>query len=367
MVEGAPKEKLRILIVEEEVGHLEFVLRAMRELEAEVEFSMELADALEKLEAREHDLIILDSKTPGTVAIGVCRAMARWTDQRRPPILLVTEYDDETARRVSIEVGADDRLSRPYVAFELRARIRALVRQRHYQEQLAGAAALLAEARARAERLERLKRFLPSEVVDVVLGDSGGDDLFTVPRRKDVSILFSDVRNFTQISDQLEPEEVKVMLDVYLSEMGAIVNRYSGSVNKVMGDGLMAIFGDPVPVADHAHRALRAALEMQSKARALQAELHSVLPEPFQIGVGVNTGPVTIASLTCGERMDYTAVGSTVNLSARLQALSTNNAIVAAAATYEPLGTRVKIRDERRELMKGFAHPVKVAEIVGLD
>lgn len=363
--EASPR-RLRILIVEEEVGHLEFVLRALRDLEADVAFAIELGDALEKIEANEPDLVILDMKPPGSIAIAVCRALAARTDLKRPPFLLITEYDDETARLISLEVGADDRLSRPYVAFELRARIRALVRQRHLQEQLADTQMALLEANRRAQRMERLQKFLPPEIVTAVLGEEG-DDLFALPRRKEVTIIFSDVRNFTSISDQLEPEEVKVMLDVYLSAMASIVQEHGGSVNKVLGDGLLAIFNDPAPVPDHAHRALRAALAMKSRAQALQAELHSVLPEEFHIGVGVNTGPATLASLACGERIDYTAVGSSVNLAARLQGLSSNNAIIAAASTYEPLGARVKIKDERREPLKGFAHAVRVAEIVGVD
>lgn len=366
MSEPVPS-KLRILIVEEDVGHLEFVLRSIRDLEAEVQFSVELTDALEKLESSEFDVVILDAKAPGTSCIAVCRTMASKGDLRRPPLLLVTEFDDETARRISLDIGADDRLSRPYVAFELRARIRALVRQRQLQVQLFEATSALSTAHDRIGRLERLQKFLPPETVDAVLGDAGGDDLFAVPRRMDVTIVFSDVRNFTQISDQLEPEEVKVMLDVYLTEMSAIVRKYHGSVNKVMGDGLMAIFGDPRPLADHARHALKAGMEMQSKARALQAELHSVLPEPFQIGVGVNTGSATIAALHCGDRLDLTAVGSAVNLASRLQSLSTNNAVLATAATYEPLAGHVEFREERREMMKGFAHPIKVAEIIAVD
>lgn len=366
MTEGATA-RLRILIVEEEVGHLEFVLRALRDFEADIEFAVRLPEALEKLETVDHDVVVLDTKEPSELAIGVCRSLAGIGDIARPPILLVTEYDDETARKISLTVGADDRLSRRYVAFELRARIRALVRQRHLQRQIAETRAALSTATARVTRLERLQKFLPPETVDAVLGDAGGEDLFAVPRRKDVTVLFSDVRNFTQISDQLEPEEVKVMLDVYLTEMNEIVRKHGGSVNKVMGDGLMAIFGDPRPLADHAARALAASVEMQAKARALQAELHSVLPEPFQIGVGVNTGAVTVAALHCGDRLDLTVVGSTVNLASRLQALSTNNAVIAAAATYEPLAGRVQIREERREMMKGFAHPIRVAEIVSFD
>ena len=268
---------------------------------------------------------------------------------------------------IAIGLFKGGRLSRPYVAFELRARIRALVRQRDLQAQIDAGAKTLLAAQDRIQRLERLTKFLPPETVEALLGDTGGDDFFAVPRRKEVTVLFSDIRNFTQISDQLEPEEVKVMLDVYLSEMQAIVQKHSGSVNKVMGDGLMAIFGDPRPLVDHRHKALSAGMEMQSKARALQAELHSVLPEPFQIGVGVNSGPVTMASLNCGDRLDYTCVGSTVNLAARMQALSTNNAVLAAASTYESLGAKVVFKEERREMIKGFAHAIRVAEILSVD
>jgi class 3 adenylate cyclase len=212
------------------------------------------------------------------------------------------------------------------------------------------------------ERLSRLRRHLVPTVGEVQ------DDTkpHGAPRRKEITIVFSDIRNFTQMSDQLDPEDVKGILDEYLTQMTDVVFRNGGTVNKFVGDGVMFFFGDSTPMPDHALRGVRAALEMRDRARSLSASFHARLPEPFTVGLGIHTGPATVGNLGNWQQLEYTAVGSSVNLAARLQGLSKNSEVIASASTYGPLRERIGIRNERRETVRGFAHPIQVAEVIEL-
>ena len=159
---------------------------------------------------------------------------------------------------------------------------------------------------------------------------------------------------------------MKSILDDYITGMTEVIFRYNGTINKFMGDGIMVFFNDPRPQVDHQIRALRCALEMRDRALDLQSRLASRLPAPFWIGMGLNTGQATVGNLGTGQQLDYTAVGAAVNLAARLQGFSLNNEVIASAATYDPVREFVVLRNERKENIKGFAAPIRVAEVVAV-
>jgi adenylate cyclase len=148
--------------------------------------------------------------------------------------------------------------------------------------------------------------------------------------------------------------------------MTEVIFRYNGTINKFMGDGIMVFFNDPHAQEDHQLRALRCAMELRDRALDLQSRLASRLPSPFWVGMGLNTGQATVGNLGRGEQLDYTAVGSAVNLAARLQGFSLNNEVIASASTYEAVRSMVVLRNERKEAIRGFAAPIKLAEIVAV-
>jgi adenylate cyclase len=333
-------------------------------------------EAIAKYRSEKPDLLLLDVHMPKMGGLEICRFVKGHAGTHFIPVILMTALSTPVSKVEALDAGADEYITIPFQPQELQARVRAMLRIKALGDELQKATEELEDAhrnlRRRVEaqlqtieRGSRLKRYLPPALVERILSGAADDPVLAAPRRRELTVLFSDIHNFTQIADQLEPEEVKQVVQAYLEEMSAAVFRQEGTLNKFMGDGIMVMFGD-IDQPDHAIRALRAAMEMRERAFALQGRLHTVLPEPFAIGIGVHSGPATVGNLGSGRQMDYTAIGSNVNLAARLQNLSKNNQVIASSVVYEALGGRVEIANERREMMKGFAHPVRVAEVVRL-
>ncbi len=168
-------------------------------------------------------------------------------------------------------------------------------------------------------RRENLSRFLPRQVVDRVLA-SGGEAL--APVQREVTVLFSDIRSFTTMSETMPPKEVLEFLDSYFGHMGQIVRGHEGMLNKFIGDGLMAVWGVPDFQDDHAERALKAAVDMRTKMVELNAERERSGIPVFKIGIGVHTGVVAAGMLGGADQREYTVIGDAVNLASRIEGLT---------------------------------------------
>ncbi len=365
------RERPRVLTADDDPDHLDLVQRALQQLEFDVVTATDGDEAIEKFRSTSPDLVLLDYSMPKMTGPEVCRYI-KGSTHRFVPVVLVTGDVSADAKQRGFEAGADDYLGKPIDAMELRTRCAAMLRIKMLQDQVEEGRfqleAMIRDLQYRMqlqmielERLSRLRRHLVPTVPDVTDATRPG-----VPQRKEITIVFSDIRNFTQMSDQLDPDDVKGILDEYLTQMTDVVFRNGGTVNKFVGDGVMFFFGDSTPMPDHALRAVRAALEMRNRARVLAARLHDRLPGPFTVGLGVHTGPATVGNLGNWQQLEYTAVGSAVNLAARLQGLSQNSEVIASSATYGPLRDHLGIKNERRETVRGFAHPIQVAEVVEL-
>lgn len=376
------RRRARILIADDNKDTRDIVEHILLPFGAEVLVAKDGEQALAMWETAGPDLAILDVMMPGVDGIELCKLIK--TDMVRLnrfiPVLLLTALGRPANVTAGLDAGADEYVAKPFDPDELRARVRALLRIKALQDELAISRDELAESRLKLEennreleerireqvtdlvKLSRLRRYLAPGVVDSVLA-SGEDPTTMPPRRKDVTVLFCDVRGFTAMADQLEPEEVTEVLGMFVAEMGEAVFAHGGTVNKLMGDGVMAVFNDPLEQPDHVERAVRAALEMCERARRLQALLHTRLPEPFCIGVGVHTGPAIVGSVGRGRVIDYTAIGSTVNLASRVQSLATGNTVMVTDAILRELPNRLALSHERRETIRGFAHPIRIAEV----
>lgn len=372
MSQYAERQRPRILTADDDADHLELIRRSLQALEFDVVTASDGEEALARFRETSPDLVLLDFSMPKMTGPDVCRYI-KSASHRFVPVVLVTGDTTGDAKQRGYEAGADDYLAKPIDAMELRTRCAAMLRIKMLQDQVEESRlqleAMIRDLQYRMqlqmielERLSRLRRHVVPAVTEMAVEDSRTG----VPRRKDITIVFSDIRNFTQMSDQLDPEDVKLILDEYLTQMTDVVFRNGGTVNKFVGDGVMFFFGDSTPQPDHALRGLRAALDMRDRARVLSGRLHDRLPEPFTVGLGVHTGPATVGNLGNWQQLEYTAVGSSVNLAARLQGLSKNSEVIASAATYGPLRDQIEIRNERREQVRGFAHPIQVAEVMEL-
>jgi adenylate cyclase len=229
---------------------------------------------------------------------------------------------------------------------------------------------LTGEERERTRLRQMFGRYVSDEVVEKLLAighkpNLGGESL-------QVTILFSDIRNFTTISEKLNAREVVEMLNAYLSRVYESILKQGGTVDKFIGDAVMAVFGSPVPYEDHALRAIRAALAMKKEALEFRSWMHqhfagADLPE-FAIGIGLHTGEAVIGSIGSPKRMEFTAIGDTVNLASRIEGLTKELgwAIVASSATIHAVGPSVVTGRREKVTVKGREEYVEVFEVIGL-
>src|SRR5437773_3412345 len=183
--------------------------------------------------------------------------------------------------------------------------------------------------------------------------------------RKHVTVLFADLKGSMELLADRDPEEARKILDPVLAHMMEAVHRYEGTVNQVMGDGIMALFGAPIAHEDHAVRACYAALRMHDAIRRYTEELRRTHGAEVQIRVGLNSGDVVVRSIGSDLRMDYTAVGQTTHLAARMEQLASPGATRLTANTVALAEGFVQVRSLGPAPVKGVAEPVEIFELVG--
>ena len=242
------------------------------------------------------------------------------------PIVLVTSLDPMDERVKGLDAGADDFLSKPIHAPELLARVRSLLRVKQLYDQVDAQARQLTvwnetlEARVQEEvaknaRLTRLKRFVSPQLADLIVAGGADDPLKS--HRREIAVVFIDLRGFTAFAESTEPELVMNALHEYHAAMGHLVQRYAGTLERFTGDGMMVFFNDPVPIPDPAIRAVEMACDMRDACGQLAAKWRK---SGFDLGagIGVALGYATLGAIGFEDRIDYSAIGTVTNLAARL-------------------------------------------------
>jgi len=208
-------------------------------------------------------------------------------------------------------------------------------------------------------------RYMSQEVAEQLLksGEArlGGD-------RKDVSILFSDIRSFTTIAESMEAEELVTMLNEYFESMVDAVFQHKGTLDKYIGDAIMAVFGAPLALEDHAWRAVQTGIEMRHRLEVFNRDRQSQSKLPITIGIGINSGPVISGNIGCSKRMEFTAIGDGVNLGSRLEGATKQYGcdIVISETTYQPCADLVWARELDRIRVKGKTEPVGIYDLIAL-
>jgi adenylate cyclase len=217
---------------------------------------------------------------------------------------------------------------------------------------------LLKEALARVA----YSRFMPEHVVNEILSNPNAFSLGGT--NQVVTIFFSDIRGFTAMAETLPPETLIQLLNKYFSAVTPMVFQHHGLLDKFMGDGMMALFGVPQAQEDAAENAVRAAIHMQRRVNTLNLELRQEgLPE-IAIGIGINTGKVTVGYIGSEQRTDYSAVGDAVNLAARLEKQAEAAQIVISESTMQSLNNAFPVRLLAERMIKGKKDPVRLYEVV---
>ena len=231
----------------------------------------------------------------------------------------------------------------------------------------------VAGVRFASERMERNRvtdvfgRFVPEEVRNQIVGMALQDPALIQPggRQMEISVLFADIRGFTTMSENLEPAAVVDILNRYLDSMEAEVFEQGGTLDKYTGDGMMVLFGAPIEQPDHAERAVRAALGMQRAAAEVSRQRGEV-KWGVRYGIGITTGQAVVGHIGSRRRLDYTAIGDTVNLAARLEGNAPPGAVYVSQETFERVKGLVVTRELPPMMVKNKAKPVTVYRVLGM-
>lgn len=215
------------------------------------------------------------------------------------------------------------------------------------------------------EAFNLLRHYFSPQIIETIISQSERSTPQASSSRKEITILFADLRGFTALSERLEPEETARLLNEFFTAMTEEIFRYDGTLDKYLGDGLMAFFGDPVPHPDHAERAFKAALAMQRRMNELQSLWESQGREAPGMGIGISTGHAIVGNTGSPSRMEYTAIGSTVNIASRLTDLARPGQILTTRKTYWQVQNLLYGIPREAAEVKGFSQPVQIVEVLG--
>jgi adenylate cyclase len=364
-----------ILAVDDLAENLDIVTMRLEAQGYEVRRAPNGQEALQLAYELVPDLILLDVMMPGIDGIEVTRRLKADETMRAIPILLLTARSSTHDVVAGLEAGGDDYLTKPFDQMTLVARVRSLLRIKGLydtvQQQAEALAALNQTLEERVQRqiqelehIRGLRRFLPPQLADLII-QQGGDAEILQHHRREIVVLFCDLRGFTGFAEAAEPEEVIDLLNTYHATLGPLVHQYEGTLERFVGDGMMVFFNDPLPCPDPAARAVRLAVAMRECTLDLAQSWHS-RGYSIGFGVGIAQGYATLGRIGFEGRFDYAAIGTVTNVAARLCAEARDSQIlvtqriageVADVANVSPL-------DEIR--LKGLSRPVAVFNVEGL-
>ncbi len=331
-------------------------------------------EALAILGEEQPHVVLLDIMMPGMDGYEVCRRMREQPATAYLPVVMITASDTQEKVR-AIEAGADDFVTKPFDQAELLARVRSLVRLKRYHDTIERQAAELEswnrelEDRvqtqlAALERATRLRRFLAPQMAELII--DSGDESFLESHRREIVVVFCDLRDFTAFAESAEPEELMAVLRDYHAALGDLVSRFEGTLERFTGDGLMVVFNDPLPCEDADLRAIRMAVAMRTRVRDL-AESWSRQGHDLGFGIGVAQGYATLGRIGLEGREEYTALGTVVNLAARLCAAAKSWQILVSQRVLTGIED-VVVHSSAGELeLHGFSRPIRAYDIKGVD
>ena len=368
-----------ILVVEDNPASRE-ILQAR--LEAHDYAVITAGDGQEGLAAardRRPDLILLDVMMPKIDGLEVCRRLKSDPSLPFMPIIMVTADTKDVI--AGLEAGSDEYLTKPVEHASLIARVKSMLRIKDLHDMVQGQAARLEEQSARLaewnrtleqrvkdqvdelERIGRIKRFLSPQLAELVV--SSEDEGLLESHRREITVVFCDLRGFTPFSEIGEPEEVIGVLREYHAVMGDLIFRFEGTLERFAGDGLMVFFNDPLPCPDPAARAVRMAIQMRECMAELSAKWRK-RGHQLAFGVGIDQGHATLGKIGFEGRFDYAAIGTVTNLASRLCDEAKPAQILISQRVYADVEEWVDVEGLGELTLKGMHRVVFVYNVLGL-
>ena len=319
------------------------------------------------------DLVLLDIQMPEMDGLEVCRRLRADEATQFLPVVVVTSSDSEI-RVDAIDAGADDFITKPFNQQELLARVRSLVRIKRYHDTIETQKAQLGdwnktlEARvesqvAELEKMNRLRRFLSPTLAELILSQGEG---ILESHRREIAVLFADLRGWTAFSVNTEPEEVMSVIREFHASMGELIRQFEATVGWFAGDGLMVWFNDPIPCPNPSLCGVQLAVAMRGTMAELAAKWRRRGHE-LDFSVGVGLGYATIGRIGFDGRYDYGAVGTVMNLAARLCDEAKAGEILVSERVFSEVDGRVTAEPAGALTLKGFLAPVTAQRIIDVE
>jgi adenylate cyclase len=364
----------RILVADDTPANVRMLEKRLQHNGYDVVVARDGEEALAVAHATHPDLILLDIMMPKVDGIAVCRRLKGDPAFPFTPIIMVTALADSKDVVAGLEAGGDDYLTKPVDQQALVARVRSMLRIKALHDTVQAQTAELARwnatleervARqlAELERVGRLKRFFSPQLAELIV--RGGADDPLVSHRREVTVVFIDLRGFTAFAERAEPEEVMGVLREYHARMGALVLASEGTLERFTGDGMMIFFNDPVIVPDAVERAVRMTVAMRDGVDELAARWRKRGHE-LHAGLGIAQGYATIGAIGFEGRLDYGAIGTVTNLAFRLCAEAATGQILISQSVYAAAGDLIDAEPIGELTLKGFQRPIAAYNVRAL-
>jgi len=352
----------RILVVDDNDSNRNLLAHQLGRQGHDISTSPSGRQALEMIRESAPDLILLDLFMPDMNGFDVLSEMYKDEDLRAVPVIIITGLSDKEAAVKCIEAGAFDLLIKPVFPALLQARVMACLERKAWHD----------KEQAYQQELEKsytfirkvFGRYLSDEVVQQILESDEGMQMGG--GKQQVTIMMTDIRGFSMLSQELDPQDCVKMLNNYFGVMTPLIQKYDGVIDEFLGDAILAIFGAPVKTDDHAQQAVACAIEMQqAMVEVNHNNLEWGLPT-IEMGIAVNTGEVVVGNIGSETRSKYGVVGHHVNLTARIESFTVGGQVMASEYTVAALDSEVTIAQSMKVEAKGIKAPVRIHEIIGI-
>jgi signal transduction histidine kinase/class 3 adenylate cyclase len=340
-----------VLVVDDNADMRGYVERILQK-KYRIVLAKDGAEAFEQARRLRPELIVTDVMMPKMSGHDLLQAVRADKGLRSIPVIFLTARAGTEARIESLDAGADDYLSKPFDELELLARAGNLIRTRAQERELAQL------------QKEKIARFLPRNLADMII--SGEHEDFLKGHRREITVLFIDLRGFTAFVEKTDPEEVMTILRDYQTVMGHLVSEYGGTLERFVGDAVMVYFNDPLPCPNHAQQAVKMAIAMRQAINSLQEEWNK---RGIQLGagIGIATGYATIGAVGFEDRLEYSAIGPVSNLAARLSSEAQHGQILVSDRVLLLVKELIKAEPIGELALKGIQRPVAVSQVVDMS
>ncbi len=346
----------KILVIEDDPLNSRFLEKYLTSLGYYVLVVPDGKEGLVQTKKVAPDLILVDAVMPGMDGFEFCRQVRNNVETAHIPVLMVTALYATEERIEALESGANDFLSKPFSTYELAARVRNLLRIKHQHDELEQRNQLFYDV---------IRSYVAPEVAEQILKNPqrylklGGES-------RQVTTLFADIRGFTLHAQTHNPERIVELLNLVFKELTQVVFRWRGTLDKFLGDAIMAIYGAPVSYQDDVLRALRTALDMQAAFRSLQERWTDDDERGLGLGIGINTGEAIVGNIGTESLMNYTVVGDAVNVAQRLEELARGGQTLISEAVYRQVERRAQVVPYGRQILRGRQEETAIYELLDM-